>query len=204
MYNKTDIFNLALSALYLQKKIADSETDQSNEAKTLRTHWIGAYHGALAEMDLDHTATTAALTLIVENPNSLWKYAYTYPSDCVYIRRIVNDLTTDDNETKVDRKVGTRLGVKVIFANQYDAELEYISSSVLPQSLSVEAAMYVAYKLALLAMPLIVGKDSKEVAGMLLQLKAQAFADAVAKDSKETNIYQPEYARSEFVKARLS
>lgn len=204
MYNKTDIFNLALSALYLQKKIADSETDTSNETKTLQTHWKAAYWGGLAEMDLDHTAVTAPLALLVEEPNSLWKYAYTYPADCVFIRRIINTKTTDDLETKVDRKVGIHEGDKVIFTNEYDAELEYISSDVLPQDLSVEAAMYIAYKLAMLAMPLIVGKDSKEVASALQVLKAQSFADAVAKDSKETNIYQPEYMRSEFVKARLS
>lgn len=204
MYNKTDIFNLALSALYLQKKIADSETDTSNETKTLQTHWKAAYWGGLADMDLDHTSITAPLALVEEEPNSLWKYAYTYPADCVFLRRIVNTRTTDDLETKIDRKVGIHEGAKVIFTNEYDAELEYISSDVLPQDLTVEAAMYIAYKLAMLAMPLIVGKDSEEVAKTLTLLKAQSFADAVAKDAKETNIYQPEYARSEFAKARLS
>lgn len=204
MYNKTDIFNLALSALYLQKRIADSETDVSNETKVMQLHWKAAYYGALTDLDLDHAAKIAALALVQEDPDDFWDYAYSYPTDCVFIRRIISRNITDDTENFIDRKVGTYNGEKVIFTNESQAKLEYISSDVLPQDLSVEAAMYVAYKLASLSLPLIVGKDSEQTYKLLEVKKAQAYADAKAKDAKETNIYQAEWYRSEFAKTRLS
>ncbi len=204
MYNKTDIFNLALSALYLQRRIADSETDTSNETKILQLHWKAAFYGGLTDLDLDATSTTAALGLLSEDPDDFWDYAYYYPADCVFLRRIVSDRLTDDTESFVDFKVARIGAEQVILTNQSEAKAEYITSNTLPQDLSIEAALYIAYKLARMALPLIIGKDSKNVATDLEAKYRQAFLDAAAKGAKETNIYQAEWSRSEFVKARLS
>jgi hypothetical protein len=207
MYDKTGIFNLALSALFLQKKISDSETDPSKEATILRSHWDAAWNIGLQELDTDSVAVTAALELLAEAPDSNWDYVYKYPDNCAFLRRIVPTLggeVTDDTLTVIDRKISRYLTNKAIFTNEIDAKAEYIPNDLSPDDLNAEEALFIAYKLARLCLPLIIGKDSDNVAKLLEARYQQAHLDARAKSAKETNIYQEDWQRSEFVKHRLS
>lgn len=204
MYNKTKIFNLALQALYLQKKIADADTDTSRETTTLETNWESAFFIGLQEMDLDSTSTTKALELISEKPNTFWDYCYKYPTDCAFMRRIVSELVTDDTETVIDRKVQILDGEKVILTNQPQAYIEYIPNTITAENLTPEAAVFISLKLARMSVPLIVGKNSREIVQLIEQRYEQALVTAQEKDRLETSIYQPEWTRSEFAKERLS
>ena len=105
MFDKTKIFNLALAALSLQKRISNADTDSSTEALTLNVYWDLAFNSALQEMDLDSTSTSKALELVEENPNEYWSKAYLYPTDCVLLRRIKTGNLTDDEESKEDLRV---------------------------------------------------------------------------------------------------
>lgn len=204
MYDKTKIFNLALSALYLQKRLSNADTDNSTEALTLNNLWETAFFSALQEMDLDSTSSTKELELVTLDPNKFWKYAYKYPTDCKFLRRIVSCYVTDDEYTNIDRKIEIMDGQKVILTNQQEAMIEYISSNVPMASLSAEAALFISYKLAKLATPLIVGKNSQEVMKTLERNYQMALLDAQEKDALETTIYQPEWMKSGLAKARLS
>lgn len=207
MYDKTGIFNLALSALFLQKKISDSETDTSKETLILRSHWDAAWNIGLQELDTDSIAVTVALELLAEAPDSNWAYVYKYPVNCAFFRRIVplvGGQVTDDTIDAIDRKIGRYLTNKAIFTNEREAKGEYIPNDITPDDLNAEEALFIAYKLARLCLPLIIGKDSDNVAKLLEARYEQAHLDARAKSAKETSIYQEEWQRSEFVKHRLS
>lgn len=207
MYDKTGIFNLALSALFLQKKLSDSETDMSKEALILRSHWDAAWNIGLQELDTDSIAVTVALELLATAPDTNWDYVYKYPNNCAYFRRIVPLMggeVTDDTMSTIDRKIGRYLTNKAIFTNESEAKGEYIPNDLTPENLNAEEALFIAYKLARLCLPLIIGKDSDNVAKLLEARYEQAHLDARAKSARETNIYQPEWQRSEFVKHRLS
>lgn len=207
MYSKTQIFNLALSALFLQKTVSDSETDTSKEATILRSHWDAAWNIGLQELDTDSIAVTESLELLAEAPDSNWDYVYKYPNNCAFLRRIVPELggqVTDDTIDAIDRKISRYSGNKAIFTNEINAKAEYIPNDISPDDLNAEEALFIAYKLARLCLPLIIGKDSDNVAKLLESRYEQAHLDARAKSAKETSIYQEEWQRSEFVKHRLS
>lgn len=204
MYSKTQIFNLAMQALFLQKQIADSETDTSKEAVILRTNWTGALNMALEQMDLDSTAIIDDLELIEEDPNVNWKYAYRYPTSCAFFRRIVSGYFTDDDDTRIDRQIGYLGTDKVIYTNEKEAQGEWIKNDINTADLSVEACLTIAYELARMCVSFMVGKDSANVIKTIEGKYIQYLLAAQAKEGKETNIYQPEYRQSGFAKARLS
>ncbi len=203
MFDKTKIYNLALAALFLQKRLSNADTDQSTEALSLGVVWDVAFQSALQQMDLDSTAQTKALELVELEPNELWKYSYKYPSDCVFLRRIVSTEVTDDIETREDFKVELRNGLKVILANKENAFVEYISEDIGLNTLTAEAGYFIALRLAKLAAPLIVGTNSKNVIANLTEAYGMALLDAQKRDSLESSIYQPEWRKSELAKARL-
>lgn len=207
MYSKTGIFNLALSALFLQKKIADSETDTSKETLILNAHWDIAWNTGLQELDTDSISVTEALELIDETPDVHWQFAYKYPENCAFLRRLVpqdGGELTDDELSRIDKKISRFMGEKAILTNEASAYAEYIPNDISPDDLNAEEALFIAYKLARLCLPLIIGKDSDNVAKLLEARYEQAHLDARAKSAKETSIYSPDWQRSEFVKHRLS
>jgi hypothetical protein len=204
MWDKTKIFNLALSALFLQKRISNSETDTSTEALTLNNLWDTSFQIMLQEMDLDSTAMTADLELLEVDPNEDWTYAYRYPVNCAFLRRIESGVITDDEETSVDRKVQMLDGVKVIFTDKQNARAEFIPYDINIGDLNAEAVLCISLRLAQSAAPLIVGKNSENVIRSIEMRYEKAIIEAKRKDASETSIYQPEWMRSTLVKARLS
>ena len=203
MYDKADIFNLALGALLLSRRITDTETDRSNECTVLNTHYEAAFAATLEDLDLDSTSSQVTLELIEEEPNELWLYAYRYPSDCAFLRRLQSAQVMDDRESRILLRTTMHDGEKAIYTNQQDAIAEYISRDINIGSLSAMAGLCVAYKLAVLSAPLITGKGAatlrKEIKEEYIRLKA----DAKEHDKNENFNYVDERLQSEYVKARL-
>lgn len=208
MYTKEEIYNLALSALLLQRQITNTATDKSNEAKVLNTNYDAAFRSALADMDLDSTATLETLELLETDPIDAWDYAYKYPTDCSFFRRILNanylETTMDNCTTRVPLRVAIHGGVKVIFSNEITATGEFITHEVPLSSLSPEAGLAVAYRLAILAAPLIVGKGASRLRTELLQKYTILKSEAQETDRKENFNFTDPLTESEFVEARLS
>jgi hypothetical protein len=122
----------------------------------------------------------------------------------VLLRRIVSCHLTDDQESKIDLRVENFQGQKCVMTNEQFAEVEYISKDIPTDSFTAEAAYFISLKLARLAVPLIVGTNSKTVIQSVNEMYVSALVDAQKKDSMESTIYQPEWMRSEFAKARMS
>ena len=66
------------------------------------------------------------------------------------------------------------------------------------------AAMAIAYKLALLSAPLLVGKGAKTLRKEISENYIIAKGEAQETDSLENFNYESDWERSEFVEARLS
>ncbi len=205
MFTKAKIYNLALGALLLQRQISNVDTDTSNEAKVLNTHWDVAFFSTLQDMDLDSLMTETTLELLDSTPdNTLWQYMYKYPSKCVYLRRIKSCVVTDNRTTRIKLAIQNVDGQKVIFTDEASAVAECIMNDVSLASLSASAAMAIAYKLAELSAPLATGKGAaalrKEIGGKYILAKTQA----QAQDRGETFNFQEDEESSEFVEARTS
>lgn len=119
MYTKTKIFNLALSALLLTKQVADADSDTSTECRTLNLHWDTALFTTLQDLNLDGTSSQMNLELEATDPNTLWKYAYKYPTKCAYFRRIQSGFRKDTRSTQIPMRTGMIGSSKVIFVTNH-------------------------------------------------------------------------------------
>ena len=208
MYDKTKIFNLALQALFINKQISNADTDKSTEATVLRNNWDFVYPQVLAELDLDSTSQTKTLELLTDRPNQKWRYAYKYPNDIALLRRIDNCYVTDDIDSVVSHRIElfTFNGdtTKVIMTNRADSEIEYISTNVPADTLTVQAGKYAAIRLAKESVSLTVGEKSATVSKTLEPKILEALIAARHRDGIETQVYEPAWKHSSLVKARMS
>ncbi len=204
MYTKAKIFNLALGALLLNREIADTETDQSNENEVLNTHWETALRSTLEDLDLDSTSTPVVLSLIEEDPTEKWLYAYAYPNAALFVRRIENSSLVDNRSTRVPLRIALHEGQKVIFCNIEDASAEIVTKDVPLTSLASNVGMAIAYKLAMLSAPLIVGKGAQKLRKEITEMYAFYKTEAQELDSRENFNFNDPEIDSEFVEERLS
>lgn len=209
MYNKTKIFNLALQALFIKKRISDAESDNSTEAHTMNVQWDFIYPVALSELDLNSTVKTKALELIVERPDRQWMYAYKYPSNAALVRKIDHLERIRDNydtliphETKLlDYQETT---YRAIFTDKCEAHVQYIPTDLSPEHLTPEAANYIAYKLAQACISLIIGENSKTVSDRVEKGLIEWHIAAKRRDSIENHVYEKITDRSKFARVRMS
>lgn len=219
MYAKTDIFNLALNALLLSRQISNTDTDTSNECKVLNTNWNAAFISTLASLDLDSTSTASQLQLIQANPVPQWNWAYGYPANCAFLRRIkphgffydqdrnhcTHDTETIDNRaTQVPRHVAIWNNQKVIFCNKQYAWAEIITSTLPLSVLNAPTGLAIAMRLAWLASPLVVGKGAQKLREEI-DVKFKMFkAEAQDQDVRENEVLTNPQMESEFVLARTT
>ncbi len=203
-YTKVQIYNLALGALLLTRRINDIDADSSSEVKVLNTHWDTALQSTLEDMDLDSTSSSKVLELVTETPTIHWRYAYKYPTDCAFLRRIISYAIKDTRSSQIPRRVAVLNGQKVIMCNEAEAVIEYISSDVPLAALSSNAGLAVAYKLALLSSALITGKGADKIKKGIQDSYLLAKMEAQETDSLENASFDDAPTQSEFVEARTS
>lgn len=203
MWTQAKICNIALSALLLQRQITNLDTDTSNEGKVLKTHFNAALYSSLEDMDLDSTSTVVTLELLEEDPDDIWDYAYKYPKNCALFRRIVSPVETDNRKTHIPKRVRMHRNKKSIFTNQDEAQAEIITTDFPLDMLSTNAGLAVAYKLAMLSSPLIVGKGSDKLREEIERKYAFYKAEAQEQDRIENFTFQDDETISEFVEARM-
>ncbi len=205
MYNKTKIFNLALNALLLNKQISNADTDQTAEAANLRMLWDTAVESFLEECDLNETSTTVLLTLVAQNPNDKWLYAYKYPDKCAFLRRIDSGYLKDNEDTLVLKQVGVLDGEKVILTNKQNAYAEIVTSDDFMVGLSANAAQALAHKLAWFSTPLIANSTDPSALANRIQKNYELFKSlAEKKDAKENYLPDQPEDESDTSRARLS
>lgn len=204
MSTETTIYNFAASALLLNREIINADTDKTNEVRAFNTHWQIALESTLQDLDLDMLSTPITLELITSLTEGPWTYVYKYPSNCLLMRRIVSGTIVDRRSTHIAKKTAMYGSLKAIYTNEADAVLECIPKDISLSALNSSAIMAVAYKLAYLAAPLITGKGAKTLKKEIMEQYLVFKTEAQETDARENFNYEDDYARSEFVEARLS
>lgn len=204
MYDKTKLFNLTLNALLVKFQIVDADTDQSVEAKILRNNWEPALFGTLEELDLDKTTSIQTLELIQAAPTDSWAFAYKYPTDAAFIRRIVSGFVKDNQETKIPLRTGIFNNKAAIFTNEASAEVEYVSKEVPLNALSAWTGRAVALNLASMSSGLITGKNALQIKQGILNDYAFAKFNAKEQDQKENLTFDDPTLESSWVSDRTS
>lgn len=205
MGGKTNLYNLALNALLIQYKIANAESDRSVQKSILDNFFLDALKITLQELDLDSTASIKRLELIEEDPITAWLYAYKYPTDAVFIRRIYSGNVSDNESNRIKFRTAYFNNEKVIFTNQHQAEVEYISKDVDIDSLPSNAKLAIAHMLAFLATPLQVNsKNAVALRKQILENYDRFKGNAKKVDEEENFQFDQESEISSFVRARTT
>ena len=202
MVDKPLLYNIALSALRLNHQTSDPDNDKTLAVKQLRLTYPLALSKALADMDLNKTATKLKLELLAKT-HPHWKYVYKYPVNCAKFRKIVSPFPVDNRETIIPSATEVVDNIDVILSNEPEAYAEIIASNVTLSALSPNAAMAVGFQMALMCPGLVVGKGSTALRqGIFNEYKIYK-AEAQEDDSNENVDTTPDEFKSEFIMARL-
>lgn len=202
MIDKPLLYNIALSALRLNHQTSDPDNDKTLAVKQLRLVYPLALSKALADMDLNKTASKVKLELLAST-HPHWKYVYKYPSVCAKFRKIVSPFAVDNNSTKIPSATEVVDAVDVILTNEEEAYAEIIPSNVNLSALNPNAAMAVGFQMALMCPGLVVGKGSTNLRKGIFDEYKIYKAEAQEDDLNENVDSTPDEFKSDFVMARL-
>jgi hypothetical protein len=158
MPTSTEIANQALAHLGKGNFIASLD-EASAEAKLAKMFHLPSVKATLREFHWPFATRIATAQLIETDPNSEWGYSYTYPSDCIDMKRILSGIRNDTNDSIVRyRIIGSDQG-KVILTDKIEAELEYTkyvsNTAIFPDDFELA----VSFRWAMYMAPKILGAD---------------------------------------------
>lgn len=200
MASKTEIVNLALSHLAVDKEIANLETESSKEASSARRFYDTARDMVLRDFAWPFATKIAALALVAEEPNTEWAFSYRYPTDCLYLRRILSGLRNDARETRVPYRIAQDDAGRIIFTDEADAQAEYTVKTDNPQIYPADFTLALSYLLASFMAPRVTAGDQYKLGqralAMYQAMKARAESNALNEEQAEQEV------ESEFIRAR--
>ena len=194
------IVNIALSHLGVGKEIANLVTEQSEEAECARRLYGTARDATLRDFPWPFATTIATLALIEEDPNDEWAYSYRYPTDCLYLRRILSGIRNDYRQSRVSYKIAQDSGGSLIYTDQGDAQIEYTARVTDPTRYPQDFVIMLSLYLAALIAPRLAGGDPHKLGDRAMKMYYLELSKAV---SRAANEEQAEEAPvSEFERAR--
>lgn len=197
-WSKIDIWNMALSHLGVKQKVT-SETEDSDEAEACRTFYDLALEEVLREFPWSFGRKTADLALIRENPNTLWTYEYRYPSDCLFLLRLVATTSGWEDRALIPFHLSTDSSGRVIWTNVKNAVAEYTMRVDNPVLFTAHFVRTLSYRLAaLMAMRFLrIDPGIARLADLLYERSRQ---EGQAADAQEN--YQAQPPPTDLVRAR--
>lgn len=123
MASKIGIWNMALGRIGVSQTVAD-ESEPSAQALQCRTYYDQAVKFCLESFPWPFATRYRVLGLVEETPVFDWGFAYRYPTDCAFVRRIVTILGRNDPNPPPFR-VGSDEDGALIYTNEADAQIEY-------------------------------------------------------------------------------
>ena len=157
MASKTAIANLALSRLGSTVQLANLDTDNSAAARTMRTFYQPEFDFILRDFSWPFATAYVQLGLVTGTPavaaNYDWQYAYRYPADCVYARRIVTENIGRKDPNPPPFKLGRDSQGRLIFCDEDSAMLMYTINITDAEELDPMAVSMLAWRLVVDAAP---------------------------------------------------
>lgn len=181
MATSIDIVNQALSHLGNKANVASIDPPDG----TAEAGWASRFYNTSVYRALEHHDWSFARKRFelneVDNPSSVWAYAYQKPSDCLAARRI---LTDDATHLEDDSEPFTIEGTTIL-TNKEDAVLVYTGPVVDAALFSAAFCDVVAAELAaFLAGPILRGAEGVKAMSDLRKLAAALASDAAALDGR--------------------
>lgn len=179
MNSDIDIASLALSHLGVDKTISNFD-ENSAEARALDQVYDLARDATLRDFAWPFAKRFVDLTLVEEDPVSIWGYSYRYPNDCVDIRRIVSAEVMDNEGTEIPYDLGHDANGVLIYTNQEDAVLEYTGKCETASFYPADFALAFSFRLATLVAPRLSHGKAKGLGDSAYQQYLREIAKAKA------------------------
>ena len=182
MASKVQIAKLALQHIGDRFDI-ESLTEASPEAEQVNLVFDDVLLFELRKHPWNFARKFTCPAALVGTPPANWDYMYTYPPDCVKVRRIVNPLG-DNKEPPLRFEIATNSNdKKVILTNVEAPEIEYTKLVTDPAQFDPEFTMAFSMRLAqFIAIPITGDKDAMR---LLKALADEMGGDAQATDGNE-------------------
>jgi hypothetical protein len=201
MTSKTQIVNIGLMRMGVSQSVANVDTENSREALSARLVFDDEVRYVLRDFPWPWATAYGDLGLVdgsdSEAANGDWQYAYRYPSDCLFARRLVTSAGRN-NANPPPYKLGRDDQGKLIFTNEADATLEYTVDVSDPDEFDSLFVSMLAWRLAASMAPSLSRiKDMAKTAMEMYELdKSKAQSRALNEQQQEVP------AESEFIRAR--
>lgn len=200
MASKTEIANLACSHLGIGVEIADLDTESSAEAMACRRFYEQSRQQTLRDFPWPSATKTVSLGLVENNPTTEWECSYTYPSDCLFFRRVLSAYRQDTKQTEVPYRIIRGASSRVIYTDESNAVAEYTVDETDEGRFSPDLAMAISLRLAAYIAPRVTAGDPFKLGDRAMQMYrfelAQARQNAFNEEGHEEN---PD---SEFISGR--
>jgi hypothetical protein len=222
----TNISNIAIARLGINKQIANLTTERSAEANACRQFYAITVTQTLEDYWWTFATKFATLPLVQRCPTREWRFAYGYPADCLKVRRILSYRRTDTRESRVPFKVvsnpndpssnliytdwgvncGQSFGSGPSPSNLpgpwFAAEIEYTFQNPNSSSYTVDFIMSAALRLASNIAPIITAGDPFNLTQKMMGLYQMELAKAQDNSAQEEQVdREPE---AEWIRARMT
>jgi len=208
--SKTEICNIALSHIGVDKEIANIDTEKSEEARACRRFFDITRKQFLRETHWNFASEFKPLALVTEDTDIGFAYAYRYPADCMDVRKIGYpgeydiDCLYDPIDAivmpKSNYKVGRDVHGKLIYTNIDSAFIYYTMDQEDTSVFSSNAIMAMSYRLASLIVSRLSGGDFFKMRQELMQLYIMELSNARRDNNLEDS--SPRRHESELVRVR--
>lgn len=129
MASKTQIVNIAMARIGASKQLANVDTETSREAIMARTFFEDDVKFVLRDFPWPWATAYTDLAVVsgstTTRTNRDWQYAYRYPSDCLYVRRLVVDGVGRNDPNPAPYAIGRDSQGRLIFTDEPTAQIEY-------------------------------------------------------------------------------
>lgn len=195
MGTKASIVNRALSRLGSNKQIANIETENSREAIAARLIFDDERDYVLRDFPWPFATAYRQLGLVAEQPNGDWFYAYRYPSDCLYVRRVVTALGRREVIPRPFR-VGVDDQGRLLFTNEPQATIEYTARVVDPERFDPLFDSMLAWRIAAnLAPSLSRVKDMSDTALKMYEIERSTAQSRALNEGQQDEPLEAELIR---------
>jgi hypothetical protein len=198
--SKTDIANMAISHLGVGKEIGNLDTENSQEANSCRRFYDTAREAVLRDAPWPFATTRRALALIATDPNDEWNYSYRYPSDCLFLRRILSGVRNDSRQSRAPYKLERDAAGQILFTDVQDAVAEYTIREEDVVRFPPDFSIALSYRLAVYVAPRLTAGDPFKLGVNAMNMYRIEIAQVRASAFDEEQPEEP--PESEFIRAR--
>jgi hypothetical protein len=199
-----DIAHMALMHLGDTSTLTNFSTGTTIQDRAINRFFNQTKHEILRMHDWSFAKKVAALTDQATDPNEFWRYSYTYPTDCLFVRRlrwyVAGPGARIDSETnRIAYEIDQNQGKIFTDLDDDDGYLEYTENVSTYAEIPADFGLAWSYLLAARIAPAVAGLEKNTLFDFCMKMHGYAMGIAQANDFNEDNSgaqhHEPTYIR---------